>query len=65
MSVTIAIGWWLVPAIITLLSFGAASFMSRDMANDRYGAGAVIALGFYLISAVMALLSWLMRAVLA
>jgi hypothetical protein len=65
MEITIGFGWWLIPAVITLLSFGISAFMSRDLGNDRFGAGAVIALGFYLMAAVVSLLAWLIWALLA
>ncbi|WPE22482.1 hypothetical protein [Shinella zoogloeoides] len=65
MTFTVEFGWWLIPALITLLAFGAAAFMSRDMGNDRFGAGAVISFGFYLMAAVASLLAWLVWALLA
>jgi hypothetical protein len=65
MTVTIDFGWWLVPAAITLACFGYAAFMSRDMGNDRFGAGAVISFGFYMMAAVVSLLSWLIWSLLA
>jgi len=65
MELTITFGWWLIPAVITLLSFGTVTFMSRDMGNDQYGAGAVIAAGFYLLAAVVSLLAWLIWALFA
>lgn len=65
MSYTITMGWWVVPSIITIMSLGAAAFMSSDMGNDQYGAGAVIAFVFYLIAGIVSLLAWLIWAVLA
>jgi len=59
MQFTIELGWWLVPAVITLVCFGAAAFASRDMGNDQYGAGAVISFGFYLAACVVSLAVWL------
>ncbi|UXS69176.1 hypothetical protein FY145_01125 [Agrobacterium tumefaciens] len=59
MTIAIGFGWWVVPALITVLTFGYAAFMSRDMGNDRFGAGAVIAFGFYLLASVASLLAWL------
>jgi hypothetical protein len=64
MTITIGFGWWLIPAVITLISCGTAAFMSRDMGNDRFGAGAVIAFGFHLMAAVASLLAWLIWALL-
>ena len=65
MTIIIGLGWWLVPAVVTLLSFGAAVFMSRDMGDDRFGAGAVIAFGFYMMAAVVSLVAWLVWALFA
>ena len=65
MEITIGFGWWLIPAVITLLSLGTSAFMSRDLGDDRFGAGAVIAFGFYLMAAVVSLLAWLIWALLA
>lgn len=62
MTFTVEFSWWVVPTAVTLLAIGLAAFMSRDMGNDRFGAGAVIALGFYLMAAVASLLSWLIWA---
>ncbi|UXT31980.1 hypothetical protein [Agrobacterium tumefaciens] len=59
MTIAIGFGWWVVPALITVLTFGYAAFMSRDMGNDRFGAGAVITFGFYLLASVASLLAWL------
>ncbi|GAA4169179.1 hypothetical protein [Shinella granuli] len=65
MTFTVDFGWWLVPAVITLLSFGIAAFMSRDMGDDRFGAGAVIMFGFYLMASVASLAAWLVWALAA
>lgn len=65
MSYTITMGWWVVPAIITIISLGTAAFVSRDMGNDQYGAGAVIALVFYLMAVAVSLIAWLVWAALA
>ncbi|KAA3527062.1 hypothetical protein GOZ96_04815 [Agrobacterium vitis] len=59
MTFTIGFGWWIVPAVITLLAFGYAAFMSREEGNDQYGVAAIISLGFYLMAAVVSLLAWL------
>lgn len=65
MTITLGFGWWLLPTAITLASFVTVGFMSRDLGNDRFGAGAVVAFLFYLIAAVVSLLAWLIWAVLA
>lgn len=65
MELTITFGWWLIPAVITLLSFGAVTFMSRDAGSDQSGAGSIIAAGFYLLAAVVSLLAWLIWALFA
>lgn len=62
MSLTVSFGWWLIPAAVSAVSFGCAAFVSRDLGNDRFGAGAVIAFGFYLLAAVVSLLAWLIWA---
>lgn len=59
MTITIGFGWWIAPAVITIICFGYAAFMGRDMGNDRFGAGAVITFGFYLMAAVISLFAWL------
>lgn len=65
MTFTVELGWWLVPAVITLLAFGTAAFMSRDMGDDRFGVGAVISFGFHLMAAVASLLAWLVWSLFA
>lgn len=65
MTFTVGLGLWIIPAVITILSFGWAAFISRDMGNDRYGAGAVISFGFYLAASVLSLLAWLIWALAA
>ena len=65
MTFTVEFGFWIIPAVITILSFGWAAFVSRDMGNDQYGAGAVIAFGFYLAASVVSLLAWLIWALAA
>lgn len=65
MEFTVTFGWWLIPAVITLLSFVGAAFVARDIGNDPYGAGGFIALGFHLIAAVASLLAWLIWALFA
>ncbi|KRA63107.1 hypothetical protein [Rhizobium sp. Root651] len=65
MTFTIEFGWWIVPAIVTILSLGWAAFISRDTGNDQYGPGAVISLGFYLAASVASLLAWLIWALAA
>lgn len=59
MTFTLEFGWWIIPTAITVLTFGYAALMSRDMGNDRFGAGAVITFGFYLLASVASLLAWL------
>ena len=65
MTITIGFGWWIAPAVITIIALGWAAFMSRDMGNDRFGAGAVIAGFLYLIAAVVSLVAWLIWALVA
>ncbi len=65
MSLTVSLGWWLVPAAVSAACFGCAAYASRDLGNDRFGAGAVIAFGFYLAAAVVSLLAWLIWALVA
>ena len=65
MTFTVEFGLWIIPAVITILTFGYAAFMSRDLGNDRFGAGAVIAFGFYMAAAVVSLVAWLIWALAA
>lgn len=59
MTFTVDFGWWIVPAVITILTFGCALFMSREDGRDQYGVAAIISLGFYLMASVVSLLAWL------
>lgn len=59
MSVTIEFGWWVLPAVVTLMAFGLAAYSSRNLGKDQYGVGAYISLGFYLVASVFSLLAWL------
>lgn len=65
MTFTIEFGWWIIPAVITFLTFGYAAFMSRQEGTDRYGVAAIISLGFYLVASVISLLAWLIWALAA
>jgi len=62
---TIELGWWIAPVVVTIATFGSAAFVSRDMGNDQYGAGAIVAFGFYMAAAVGSLISWLLWALLS
>lgn len=65
MTFTVEFGWWTLPTVITVMSLGLAAFCSRDMGNDQFGAGAVIALGFYLMALVVSLAAWLIWSLVA
>lgn len=65
MTFTIDFGWWIIPALITMLTFGYAAFMGRDIGNDRFGAGAVVVFVFYLMAGAASLLAWLIWALAA
>lgn len=62
MFITLSLGWWMIPAAVTALSFGAAAYVCRDMGDDRFGVAAVISAGFYLAATVLSLLAWLIWA---
>lgn len=38
-EMTITLGWWVIPAIITLIGFFVASYAARDDTGSGYGAG--------------------------
>lgn len=61
---TITIGLWIVPAVVTIFFFGVAAFMSRDLGNDRFGAGDVIVFLLFMVAAAGSLLAWLAWALL-
>lgn len=65
MTLTISIGWWIAPMVVTLICFGWATFVGMTDEPDQYGVGSIIALGFYMAVAVVSLLAWLIWALLA
>lgn len=58
-SFTITMGWWLIPAIITLISFAFTyKVVWIDYARDDWGQGLIL-LFYGSIAAIVSLLSWL------
>lgn len=64
MTFTIAIGWWLVPTLLSAAAFLSAWLANKDKDPGTYGAGAILDLAVYLAAAVVSLLSWLVWALL-
>ncbi len=60
---TIELGWWLAPLVITLAAFGWATFMSRPSSSPSYG-DAVVGMFFFGAASIVSLIAWLVWAVL-
>lgn len=58
---TIIIGWWAIPVIITALSFG---WVFATGANDLSLGGAITSAVMLLIACIVSLIAWLIWAVL-
>lgn len=58
---TIIIGWWAIPAIITVFSFG---WVFATGANDTSLGGAIASSIMLLIACIISLIAWLIWAVL-
>lgn len=58
---TLDIGWWAIPTIITALSFG---WVFATGANDTSIGGAVASGIMFLLACVVSLIAWLIWAVL-
>lgn len=58
---TIIIGWWAIPAIITVFSFG---WVFATAANDTSLGGAIASGIMLLIACIVSLTAWLIWAVL-
>jgi hypothetical protein len=57
---TITFGWWILPAIVTIIAFGIAYRKQvRARVSDLYGAASAINLGFYFFAAFASVLAWL------
>lgn len=68
MTFTIDFGWWLLPLVVTLFAFGAASFMCRDEgSHGDYAAigNAMVALVAYGSALIVSMAAWLLWALLA
>ena len=66
MSMTIAFGWWVAPAVVTIVAYGWAAIVSRPDGRS-YGLAAIgegaVALFFYGLATVASLAAWLVWAV--
>jgi len=65
MDFTLTIGWWAIPAFITIAAlYGAFREQPAPSGND-YGAGAVIGLIFVMGAVIVSLVAWLVWAIFA
>lgn len=67
--VTIPLGWWLVPALLTIVFFGGWRLFGVRMQPQRGSmypdmGGGLIELGGYLVAALLAVMAWLVWALL-
>lgn len=60
---TITIGYWIIPLLITIISFILALWPQSNSGND-YGASGVISLLFLSGAVILSLVSWLIWALL-
>jgi hypothetical protein len=63
MEITIGFGWWLLPAVLTIISFGMA-FANMSSGGGDYSFAGVFNLILLLAAAVPALLFWLIWALI-
>lgn len=59
---TITIGAWIIPLVLTLLAMGAVFAKWPD--GGRYGAGHLLGLYYLMIATILSLATWLIWAVL-
>lgn len=64
MEITIGFGWWVLPALVTLISFGMAAYADRDNSPGTYGVGAFCTLIVYSGALIASLIAWLVYALL-
>jgi hypothetical protein len=66
MQVTIALGWWIAPAIITIgLLFAATVWAAKECGgDDLFGIGALFSVIGYLVATQLSVIAWLIWAVL-
>lgn len=67
MTITVAFGWWLIPAAITLCAFGCAYWCRKDdkPAGDyAEAAQGIITLFSYGVALIAALIVWLIYALI-
>ncbi|MQY48206.1 hypothetical protein GAO09_19410 [Rhizobiales bacterium RZME27] len=65
MTITISLGWWMVPTAIMIVAFSLAAYADRDNSPGPYGAGAFISLIIYGAGLVATLIAWLIWALVA
>lgn len=63
MSVTISLGWWLAPTIVTLAAFMAGFIACRGDGRSSIADG-VIALIIYATATIVSLVAWLVWSIL-
>lgn len=65
MTMTLYLGWWIVPVVINAMAFLFVFAMDKNSGADQYGAGAIISLIFYMAALLLSLLPFLVWALIA
>lgn len=68
MSITIGIGWWIAPTVVTIIAFVFAGYMGRDEgSHGDYAAigNAFVGLVIYGAATIVSLIAWLLWALIA
>jgi uncharacterized membrane protein len=64
MDMTVTIGWWAVPAFITIAAIYVAIREAPTSSGRDYGASAFIALAMLMAALIVSLVAWLIWALL-
>lgn len=64
MNITVSLGWWIAPTIVTIAAFLVA-FQHFEDSNSAYGMGAMLDAMLLMGAAIVSLIAWLIWAVLA
>lgn len=62
---SIAIGWWAIPAFVTIAALYVAFREQPASSGNDYGAGAVIGAMFIMLALIVSLIAWLIWALVA